>query len=105
VLVLTDLLEPSAARPLVEAMPIVARRHHVVVASATDPDLRAMIDREPRSPLDVFRAVAAAEVRESRARAAAALRGAGAVVVQALPPKLGAACVHAYLRAKARARL
>jgi uncharacterized protein (DUF58 family) len=105
ILLLTDLLEPSAARPLVEAMPIVARRHHVVVASATDPDLGAMIDREPHSPLDVYRAVAAAEVLESRERAAAALRGAKAVVVQAPPPKLGAACVQAYLRAKARARL
>ncbi|TML70334.1 MAG: DUF58 domain-containing protein, partial [Actinobacteria bacterium] len=31
VLVLTDLLEPSAARPLVDAIPTVARRHHAVV--------------------------------------------------------------------------
>ena len=34
VLVLTDLLDQSAARPLVDAMPVLARRHHVVVASA-----------------------------------------------------------------------
>jgi uncharacterized protein (DUF58 family) len=105
VLVLTDLLEPSAARPLVEAMPILARRHHVVVASATDPDLGALLDPEPETPLDVYRAVVAADVLEARRTAAASLRGAGAVVVEAEPPRLGAACVRAYLRAKARARL
>jgi uncharacterized protein (DUF58 family) len=105
VLVLTDLLEPTAAQPLVDAIPIVARRHHVVVASATDPDLHALLEREPRAPLDVHRAVAAADVLESRRRATAALRGARAVVVEAPPHRLGAACAQAYLRAKARARL
>ena len=105
VLVLTDLLEPSAARPLVDAIPTVARRHHAVVASATDPELEAMLARDPRTGLDVQRAVAAAEVLESRARAVAALRGVRAAVVEAAPEKLGAACVQAYLRAKARARL
>jgi uncharacterized protein (DUF58 family) len=105
VLVLTDLLEPMAAQPLVEAVPIVARRHHVVVASATDPDLEALFEPEPHVPLDVHRAVAAAEVLAARERAAAELSGARAVVVQASPAQLGAACVRAYLRAKAQARV
>ena len=34
VLVLTDLLEETAAQPLVEALPVVARRHAVCVAGA-----------------------------------------------------------------------
>jgi uncharacterized protein (DUF58 family) len=105
VLVLTDLLEPSAAQPLVDAVPILARRHHVVVAGATDPDLEALVRAEPQAPLSVYRAVAAADVLAARARAVAALRGAGATVVEASPERLGAACVQAYLRAKARARL
>ena len=104
-LVLTDLLEPAAAQPLVEAMPILARRHHVVVAGATDPDLEALLDTVPETALDVYRAVAAADVLDARERAVAALRGAGARVVEAQPHRLGAACVQAYLRAKARARL
>jgi uncharacterized protein (DUF58 family) len=105
VLVLTDLLEPTAAQPLVDAIPIVAHRHHVVVASPTDPDLHALVEREPRTRLDVHRAVAAAEMLDSRERATAAFRQARAVVVEAAPAALGAACVRAYLRAKARARL
>ena len=92
-LVLTDLLDPSAARPLVEAMPVLARRHHVVVASATDPQLEALLDAEPARPLDVHRAVAAAEMLDARERAARSLRAAGAVVIEAAPHQLGAACV------------
>ncbi|MDX6727932.1 MAG: hypothetical protein QOK49_2737, partial [Baekduia sp.] len=36
---------------------------------------------------------------------AALVRGAGAQVLEADPGALGAACVHAYLRAKSRRRL
>lgn len=102
VLVLTDLLEEAAAGPLVDAMPILARRHHVVVATATDPELTL---ETPAGAFEVFRAVAITEMAAARARAAAALRHAGAVVVEAEPERLGAACVQAYLRAKARSRL
>ena len=104
VLVLTDLLEESAAQPLVDAMPILARRHHVVVASASDPGLEASAVA-PGTSYEVFRAVAVAEMVAARERAASALRHAGAVVVDAEPASLGPACVRAYLRAKARARL
>lgn len=102
VLVLTDLLEESAAGPLVDAMPILARRHHVVVATATDPELTV---ESPASAFEAFRAVAITEMAAARARAASSLRHAGAVVVEAEPERLGAACVQAYLRAKARSRL
>ena len=105
VLVLTDLLEPSAARSLVDAMPSLARRHYVVVAGATDPDLDRLVSADPVSALSVYRAVAATDVLAARERAATALGGAGATVVEAPPGRLGAACVQAYLKAKARARL
>ncbi|MBA3402475.1 MAG: DUF58 domain-containing protein, partial [Actinobacteria bacterium] len=105
VLVLTDLLESSAARSLVDALPILARRHHVVVAGATDPDLQRLVSADPTSGLAVYRAVAATEVLAAREQAVSALRSAGATVVEAPPERLGATCVQAYLRAKARARL
>jgi uncharacterized protein (DUF58 family) len=44
-------------------------------------------------------------VLDARARVAAQLRRAGADVVEARPDLLPSACVGAYLRAKARARL
>lgn len=105
VLVLTDLLEEAAAGALVDAMPVLARKHAVVVASASDPDLEAAVSVAPERPLDVHTAAVAVEVLEARARVAHLLRRAGAEVVEAGPEKLGAVCVGAYLRMKARARL
>jgi len=104
VLVLTDLLEESAARPLVDALPVLARRHAVAVAGASDPDIDRLVRDEPESPSDVYRAAVALDVLGARARVAAQLRRAGADVVEGSPSTLAAACVRAYLRAKWTAR-
>jgi len=84
---------------------VLARRHAVVVAGATDPDLDALARAEPVVAHDAYTMVVALDVLDARARVAAQLRAAGADVVEAPPDALGAACVAAYLRAKARARL
>ena len=102
VLVLCDLLEEAAARPLVEAMPVLTRRHAVVVASPSDPSLRPIA---PATEGELARTAVAAEVRSARARAAALVRAAGAQVLEAPAAELPRACVGAYLRAKSRARL
>jgi uncharacterized protein (DUF58 family) len=104
-LVLTDLLEEAAARPLVDAVPLLVRGHAVTVASAADTDLAELVRREPEAPVDVYGAAVALDVLDARARVSAQLRGAGSGVVEAEPARLAAACVAAYLRAKARARL
>jgi uncharacterized protein (DUF58 family) len=105
VILLTDLIDLAAARSLVEAVPVLARRHAVVVASCADPDLESLVSTEPGDTADVYAAAAALDVLDERALVAARLRRAGAEVIEAKPPALGAACVQAYLRAKARARL
>lgn len=105
VLVLTDLLEEGAARPLVEAVPVLARRHAVVVASVADPDLAALVRTPPATPLDAYAASVAVDVLDARALVVHQLTRAGAEVVEAPPGQLAAACVAAYLRLKNRARL
>lgn len=105
IVVLTDLLEDAAARPLVDAVPVLARRHAVVVASATDPDLDAVLRTDPRVPRDVYAAAVALDVLAARRRVAHRLEAAGATVLEAPAGALGAACVRAYLGAKAAARL
>jgi uncharacterized protein (DUF58 family) len=102
VLVLCDLLEEAAARPLVAAVPVLARRHAVVVASPADPSLAVAA---PAGEGELARAAVAVEVRAARTRAAALVRGAGVQVIEAPAPSLPRACVAAYLRAKARARV
>lgn len=104
-LVLTDLLEERAVRPLLDALPMLARRHAVTVASAADPDLAEILAAEPRKPLDVYRASVALDVVAARRRVESLLRHAGADVLEAPESALPAACVRAYLRAKARALL
>jgi uncharacterized protein (DUF58 family) len=103
VLVFTDLLDESAARPLLSAVPSLARRHAVAVASAGDPDLERMLEREPHERADVYRAAVAFDVVRARARVTSELRRRGVDVVDAPPDVLSAACVRAYLRAKSRA--
>ena len=104
VLVLTDLLEESAARPLVDAIPVASARHAVTVAGAADLDLDALVREPPVDPVDVYRTAAALGVLDARATVAAKLRRAGADVVEAPQDALAAACVRAYLRAKWTAR-
>ena len=105
VLVLTDLLDEAAARSLVAAVPILARRHAVVVASVRDPDVEAAVRTPPRDVRDVGAAAVALDLLDARTRVAARLRAAGAEVVEAAPGRLGEACVGVYLRLKERARL
>jgi len=105
VLVYTDLLEEAAARPLVAAVPVLARHHAVVVATVVDEDLDATLKTTPSRPADVYVAAVAAEVLAARSAVVRRIVAAGAVVIEAPAASLGAACVSAYLRAKARARL
>jgi uncharacterized protein (DUF58 family) len=105
VIVFADLFEEVAARSLIAAVPVLARRHEVVVAGVLDPDLDAVLGTPPAHELDVYRAAAALDVLGARERAAALVRAGGARVLETAPPQLGEACVGAYLSAKARARL
>ena len=105
VIVFTDLLEEGAARSLVEAMPVLTRHHHVVVAGVRDPDLDRAVRTPPVDVRDVLAASVVVEAQAARARVAAQLTRAGAEVLEAPPAGLAAACVGAYLRAKARGRL
>jgi uncharacterized protein (DUF58 family) len=100
VVVLTDLLDEAAARALTDAVPVLTRRHAVLVASARDPDVEAIA-----AGSDPLLAAAATDLLTARSRAAGAVRASGAQVVEATPGTLNAACVSAYLRAKARRRL
>ncbi len=105
VIVFTDLIEEVAARSLVNAVPVLARRHEVVVAGVNDPDLDALLRSAPARELDVYRAAAVLDVLAARERAAARVRGAGARVLETAPVALSQACVGAYLSAKSRARI
>jgi uncharacterized protein (DUF58 family) len=113
VFVFTDLLDERAARSLVRATPMLARRHAVIVAGVTDPTLQeraalgAGVDggADSSSPAELARTLAALSVLQARSEAVAHIHRAGAQVVLAPARSLPERCVQAYLRAKARARV
>lgn len=107
VVVLTDLVDTAASGALVDAVPVLVRRHAVVVASCTDADLVAAIDppADDGTAETALRRGVAERILAARDRAAADIVRRGARVVEAPPDGLPAAVVAAYLDAKAAARL
>jgi uncharacterized protein (DUF58 family) len=104
VIVLTDLLDESAARSLVDATPILTRRHAVAAATVTDPGIQAALTEEPRDASDAYRMAVALDLDSARRRVSARLRRGGAMVVEAHPDSFSSRVVRTYLLAKARAR-
>ena len=105
VLVFVDLVDEAAAASLIEAMPVLARRHRVCVATVLDPDLEILVATPPERIDDVYAASIALEMRASQRAVIARLRATGASVVEASPKSFPTACVKEYLQAKARARV
>jgi uncharacterized protein (DUF58 family) len=105
VLVLTDLLDDSASRHLADAMPLLARRHAVLIASVRDPDLDAIVSDPPSRLVDVAGQAVALDVLGARERVAARLRGYGAMVIDQPAHLLAEACVGGYIKLKRRARV
>lgn len=105
VAVFTDLVDEAAARSLTEAIPMLARRHVVLVVSAADPALEQAVLASPTTVLEAASGLVALDVLEARAGAAATLARAGARVIEAPAGELADRCLRAYLEAKARARV
>jgi uncharacterized protein (DUF58 family) len=105
VVVCTDLVDEAAARSLLDAVPVLVRRHAVVIASVRDPDLDAPLRTAAQNSSNVYAAAVALDVLDDRARVVKRLRHLGATVIEAPPLLLGEACVRAYLQLKSRARL
>ena len=105
VVLFTDLLDESAAIPLLEAIDVLARRHVVVVAVSTDEDLVAATTAPPESIHDVLRASVAAGALSEKGAVVARIRHRGVRTVEARGAGLPAVCVAAYLDTKANARV
>ncbi|GMQ86282.1 MAG: DUF58 domain-containing protein [Acidimicrobiia bacterium] len=100
VLVLTDLVEEAAARPLIEALSVLSRHHAVAVASVRDPDLTAVLTTTPSQKLEVAKMAVATDVADARDRVSRSLVHRNVAVIDASHDALSRACVATYLRAK-----
>ncbi len=105
-IVLTDLVEAVVEQALLPALPIITRRHLVVVAAVQDPAVQEWARGAAHEwPSEAYREAAAVSQLAQRARSVARLRAAGAVVVDAAPGRLATELVDTYLELKASGRL
>ncbi len=105
IVLLTDLVEQAVGEALLPALPVLTRSHVLLVGAVQDPQVRAWADGPVADADDAYRQAAAARTLRARARAAARLRAAGAVVVDVPPDRLAAELGDAYLEMKAAGRL
>lgn len=103
--ILTDLVEQSVGESLLPALPLLARRHVVVVGAVRDPDVERWAVDPAADGAETYRKVAAVQALAARDRAVAELRRRGAIVVDAAPGRLAPQLADAYLSAKATGRL
>jgi uncharacterized protein (DUF58 family) len=104
VVLLTSIDAPGASRGLLAMLPQLTRRHTVVVASVSDPDVLAAVGERDDTE-EVYRAAAAERALLDAARVAAAIRQSGAEVVTGAPAQLPPALADTYLALKAAGRL
>ena len=104
VVLFTALDAAAITESLLPVLPILAKRHKVVVAAVQDPALEAM--RQSRDTLaDVYTAAAAEKELDERQRITDALSRFGVAVVDATPEHLPVALTDYYLRLKAAGQL
>ncbi len=102
---ITDLVEQAMIESLLPALPLIASRHRVIVAAVHDPDVVRWAQMSPSDPEEAYRAAAAVDALDERARSAARLRGMGATVVDAAPGELAGKLCDIYLDVKATGAL
>jgi len=104
VVLLTSIDAAGSSRALLSVLPQLTKRHMVVVASVTDPDVRETA-RSAHDRESIYRAAAAERALLDTARVSAAIRRLGAEVVTAAPADLPPALADRYLALKAAGRL
>ena len=104
-IVLTELAEAAVTETLIPALPVVARRHLVLVGAVRDPEVVRLATQPVLQGADAHGRAAALAALERRRRTVHLLRAAGATVVDALPGRLAPELTDAYLHLKASGRL
>lgn len=101
----TDLSERSVLEPLIRAVPVLLRRHVLLVASVRDPEVEAMARAVPATSAEAYEKAAAAGFLDWRDGAAALLRRMGVRTFDLHPGELAGRMADEYLRVKALGQL
>ena len=102
VLLFTDLNDPQLAANLAEVMPLISRKHLLVVISLTDPLLEKVAAGPAAGTRGLYRVIAARKLADERQTRSLDLQRAGAMVLQADATTLSVELLNTYLSIKAR---
>ncbi|MFZ4585329.1 MAG: DUF58 domain-containing protein [Acidimicrobiia bacterium] len=105
VMLFTDVVDEGAARLILSALPILAAKHMVVVASLRDDDIQRIAHTVPCDAKAAYRMAAALDVLSERDLLMKQLQQRGAETVTETLTRFSPACVRAYLFAKQRAKI
>jgi uncharacterized protein (DUF58 family) len=102
IVVLTDFADAVAAELMVENLGRLRRRHVVVFVALRDPSLDLVADAEPRTPIDLHRAVVASELLRDRDAVLVRLRSLGVLAADARPSEVSTSLLDRYLDVRRR---
>lgn len=98
----TDLNDPQLAADLVEIVPVIARRHVLVIVSMRDPLLEKVASGPAMTRNQIYQVLAARELAEERAIRRRELHKAGVHVLDVDHPSFIISTVNSYLEIKSR---
>ena len=99
-MLLTELSPAAEATGLFDAIPILTRRHRVLIACIRDPALATWADARPTNAAEAFRAAASADALRARRERLRRAHHLGATVIDTEPHRLAGALADAYLSIK-----
>lgn len=102
---ITDFAETATIPEVIEHASLMTRRHLVLFAAISQPDLKNLLQSMPGSERDMFRYAAALEVAERRERLLRRLRDQGVLAIDMEPGALTDEMLNQYLEIKDRSRL
>ena len=105
ILWITDFAETATIPEVIEHAALMTRRHLVLFAAVSQPDLTTLTHSMPESEDDMFRYAAGIEVAERRERLLRRMRDQGVLAVDLEPGKLTDAVINQYLEIKDRSLL
>ena len=102
---ITDLAETAATPEVIEAASRLLPQHVVLFAVVGEPEMRALVERRPDSPTQMYQYVAAQEIMQRREILLRRLREQGALALEFMPGHLSSEIVNQYLQIKSRGLL
>lgn len=102
---ITDFAETPATPEVIESALQIGRRHLVLFAAVSQPDLTAVAEAIPQTEDQMFRHAAALEIVQRRELLLRGLRQSGVLAMEQFPGSLTTSLVNRYLEIKDRGRL